>query len=89
MVQKAFEIGNSVALTIPKVAGIKPGSKVEFSQEGSKLIYRLLEHKFPSLEMRRIEETSGAINLDINPNFLSKIIKNLKENPYDREARLS
>ncbi|OGC57065.1 hypothetical protein A3H26_00120 [candidate division WWE3 bacterium RIFCSPLOWO2_12_FULL_36_10] len=77
-----------MAVTIPKKAGVKTGSMFEFSQEGNNLIYRPLGTKSPTLKETHIEETSGAIDLDLNSRSLNKIIRELKENPYEREISL-
>ncbi|MEK7595683.1 MAG: AbrB/MazE/SpoVT family DNA-binding domain-containing protein [Patescibacteria group bacterium] len=88
MIQKAFEIGNSIALTIPKEVGIKPGTRVKFERKKNKLIYELLDIS-TTIETKRIEETSGAIDFNQDSKSLNKMIKHLRENQYDPKIRLS
>ncbi len=87
MIQKTFEIGNSTALTVPKHSGIKPGTQVKFTQVKNKLIYEIISDHYPTLQEKRIKNTSGAFTLNV-PN-LQQALKVLKDNPYDGKIRIS
>ncbi len=87
MIRTAFEIGNSVALTIPKKLGIKPGTKVKFRRESNKLVYELLEPKLAVSQENTIRKTSAAFKIKV-PN-LNQVLTRLKENQYDKQIRIS
>lgn len=82
MIQKAFEVGNSTVLTIPKTAGIEPGSKFKFSKQNHKLIFELLSPTHKSEEDNFIEKTSGAFKFKVKS--LKEVLQNLRENPYEK-----
>lgn len=84
MIQKTFKIGNSTAVTIPKEANIKPGTKVKFkNRTKNRIVYEIVEEKTKSLK-EHIEETSGGYNIDINSKELEETIKFLMKNPYEK-----
>lgn len=90
IMQRAFEIGNSVAVTIPKKVGIKPGTAVKFKHEKNKLIYEILESqntdKNDSLD-KQLRKMCGAMKID-GENLMS-VLKSVEEDPYDKEVRFS
>ena len=96
MIQKAFTVGNSVVLTVPAKAGIKPGTKVRFIKSGKKkLVYEVLED-FKALNKDAevedyLNEVTGAFKLadTMNTEDLMARIKELEENPYDHSIRFS
>ncbi|KKU50655.1 MAG: hypothetical protein UX73_C0018G0011 [candidate division WWE3 bacterium GW2011_GWC1_47_10] len=87
MAQKVFEIGNSVAVSIPKSSGIKAGTKVKYSRQGKKLIYEIVDNTALSPAEKHIRETSGTFKIRVKN--MNQILKYLKENPYDKTVRLS
>ncbi len=87
MIQKVFDIGNSVALTIPKETGIEAGTKVKFTQKNNTLIYEILSPKSPTPQEDHIRKTSAGFKIKI-PN-LKQVLKDLKEDQYDKKIRIS
>lgn len=85
MIQKVFEIGNSIAVTIPKPTNVKIGTAVRFKQEKNKLIYELLETLDTSPAEQHIKKTTGSFKIKIKD--LAKVLKSLKESQYESEIR--
>ncbi len=84
MIQKAFKIGNSIAITIPKEANIKSGTKLKFSKRvKNKITYEIVDETSPTIK-DHIEETSGGFDIDIDSKKLDKLLKYLEEHPYER-----
>jgi len=72
-----------VAVTIPKKVGIKPGTKVVFKMEDNKLIYEVLKHRSPTPQDKLIINTSGAFKIKVKN--LKQVLKDLKDNQYDKK----
>lgn len=87
MIQKAFTIGNSTAITIPKKTGIKPGTKLKFkSRTKSEITYEIID-EIDNPVTQTIRDTSGGFDIDIK-NLEEKINK-LRYDQYDKEIRFS
>lgn len=87
MLQKTYAIGNSTVLTVPKSSGLRAGITVKYTRQDTKLIYEILESASPISTEKHIRETGGAFKVKVNN--LERILKSLKENPYDKKIRLS
>ncbi|MBN1162150.1 hypothetical protein JXA34_00190 [Patescibacteria group bacterium] len=86
MIQKAFKIGNSTAVTIPKKTNIKPGTKLKVSKVTKKqLVYDILEENTTEIE-NYIRDVSGGFDLSdkINQEDLMKQITYLEKHPYEK-----
>lgn len=89
MIQKAYAVGNSVVLTLPKKLGISAGTKMKYTQNGHKIIYEIVDKQYDAID-KHIKETSGGFNIGIkDTKQLMKLLKELEDNPYDQQIRVS
>lgn len=94
MIQKAFNVGNSVVLTIPFKVGIKAGTRVRFvKKEDRKLVYEVLDKTDKKGENteKYIQEVTGAFKLSdiLTPEEILNTVKELEQKPYDPTIHIS
>lgn len=88
MIQTAFAIGNSVAVTIPKRMGVTPGTKFRYKPTVShRLTYELVEKPSKVSDLEKIREevrkNSGGLKLEMSTKEFMKIKKYCHDNPYE------
>jgi hypothetical protein len=93
MLQKAFAIGNSVAVTIPSRVGMLPGTRLRYvPTRGNRLAYDVVEEpakkvkkKMSKQEIERyVKSHTGNLKLDISTEEFMKIKAYCREHPYEK-----
>lgn len=87
MIQKAFTIGNSTAITLPASSNIKPGTKLRVKKvTKNEIIYEILENSEIKLVNDYIQSISNGFLLPskMSQKELITKLKSLEENPYER-----
>ena len=88
MIQKAFAIGNSVAVTIPSKVGILPGTRLRhLSTRKNRIAYEILETPKPATRRKSddyIKRVTGSIKLDMSTKEFMKIKAYCREHPYEK-----
>ncbi len=94
MIQKAFKIGNSIAITVPKEANITPGTKLKFSKRvKNKITYEIVDEQIDTTNLHEDypQNVMGGLIVkdEVSAQEIAKIVKKFKENPYDKSIRFS
>lgn len=87
MPQKTFNIGNSVAITIPAKAKIKAGTHVNFiEKKDNKLIYEIVEETKDI--GKYIKSITGTLKWKGTPNELDEVLNYVKKHPYEKDINI-
>lgn len=97
MIQKAFAIGNSVAVTVPKKFGLLPGTRLKhLPSKKNRISYEILGGPVRKVRTKRaagnkekeiedyVRRHGGSIKLNIPTAEVMEIIRYCHDNPYDK-----
>lgn len=92
VLQKAFSIGNSTAVTLPVSANIKPGTRLRVKKVSvNEITYEIVRNVESDKINDYVNRVSGGfpVHKDMTGGVLATKLKHLEEHPYENDPNIS